>query len=146
MLGTNDRGPRGKVLSGVFESSALESVQLPSTLRVLWSRTFEHCENLKSIRLPNGLRFIGERCFSSTGLAEITVPKSVVMIRRHALNGDELKKVTLEDGSRLRSVGDGAFAVPDGANQGGELDIENMAMPDLLRELERLGKVMLAWE
>ena len=62
------------------------------------------------------------------------------MIRSNALNGDELKKVTFEDGSRLRSVGDDAFAVPDGANQGGKLDIENMAMPDLLRELERLGK------
>ena len=62
------------------------------------------------------------------------------MIRSNALNGDELKKVTFEDGSRLRSVGDDAFTVPDGANQGGELDIENMAMPDLLRELERLGK------
>lgn len=136
VLGTNDRHSNGDMWSGAFEGSALENVELPSTLRVLWDRTFKNCKGLKNILLPNGLRFIGEKCFLNTDLAEITVPKSVVMIRNHALKGDELREVTFEDGSRLKNVGDGAFKVPDDT----ELEAENMAIPDLLKELERLGR------
>lgn len=44
---------------GVFYESAVENVQLPSTLRRIEYTTFTHCENLQSIELPDALEYIG---------------------------------------------------------------------------------------
>lgn len=43
MLGTNKRYPSGSAYMGVFESSGIESVQLPSTLQMIESRAFKDC-------------------------------------------------------------------------------------------------------
>ena len=48
---------------GVFERSAVECVELPTTLKRMEYSVFENCKNLKSINLPTSLKYIGARCF-----------------------------------------------------------------------------------
>ena len=44
----------------VFLGSALESIRLHSTLKRIEYRTFNCCENLRSIDIPSGVEYIGE--------------------------------------------------------------------------------------
>ena len=49
VLGTDEYSDDGKTYFGVFEESAVERVELPSTLRRIEYRVFENCKNLKNI-------------------------------------------------------------------------------------------------
>ena len=62
VLGTDER-PGGWDWCGVFQGSAVEYVELPSTLRRIECSTFAECDNLKSIELPERLEYIGNQCF-----------------------------------------------------------------------------------
>lgn len=62
VLGT-DEYPGDWDWCGVFQGSAVEYVELPSTLRRIECSTFAECENLKSIELPERLEYIGNQCF-----------------------------------------------------------------------------------
>lgn len=44
-LGTDDQ----KMESGAFEASALENIELPSTLKKIQDNTFKGCHNLKTV-------------------------------------------------------------------------------------------------
>ena len=63
VLGTDEYLEDGKMYCGVFEESAVERVELPSTLKRIEYSAFEKCKNLKSIDLPDGLEHIGKCCF-----------------------------------------------------------------------------------
>ena len=76
VLGTDD----GKKLGGVFQGSALESVELPSTLTTIGDSAFEGCRDLKKVKMSDGLERIGDRCFFGSGITEFVVPKSVTEI------------------------------------------------------------------
>ena len=75
MLGINDRSSDGDTFFGVFEKSALKSVELPETLRRIAPSAFANCESLENARLPEGLEFIGEKAFFNTKFADIKVRK-----------------------------------------------------------------------
>ena len=62
---------------GVFQGSALEPVELPSTLRKIACDAFRDCENLKNISLPHGLSCIGKRCFQRSGLEYVRFPPAL---------------------------------------------------------------------
>ena len=53
VLGSGERVDDNQGFYGVFQESAVEHVELPSTLKRIEYSTFEKCENLKSIALPN---------------------------------------------------------------------------------------------
>ena len=76
VLGT-DEYPGGEDWCGVFHGSALESVELPSTLRRIEYSAFAYCARLKHIRLPEGLEVIGKAAFVGSGLEEVVFPSSV---------------------------------------------------------------------
>ena len=63
VLGTDEYGDDGKMYSGVFKESAIESVELPSTLKRIEYNTFYNCKNLKNIKLPERLEYVGKKCF-----------------------------------------------------------------------------------
>ena len=63
VLGTDEYPEDDGAWCGVFEESALERVELPSTLKRIEYSTFEKCKNLKRINLPDGLEYIGKCCF-----------------------------------------------------------------------------------
>ena len=50
-------------VSGLFEHSALESIKLPSKLKILGTNTFRYCEHLKAVELPASLEGIGSEVF-----------------------------------------------------------------------------------
>ena len=52
VLGTDEYNNDNFTYEGVFQDSALTSVQLPSTLKKIEYRTFENCKNLARINLP----------------------------------------------------------------------------------------------
>ena len=63
MLGTDEYPPKdatAKFYYGVFEESAVESVELPSTLKRIEYNTFNGCNNLQRIHLPEKLEYIGK--------------------------------------------------------------------------------------
>ena len=64
-LGTDECLYHGKVYSGVFGDSAVESVELPKTLQVIECQAFRECKNLKEIAFgeDSSLRRIGSGCF-----------------------------------------------------------------------------------
>lgn len=62
-MGADEYPVDGSLFYGVFSGSALEYIELPSTLKRIEYGAFENCTNLKNIRLPNGLEYIGKRCF-----------------------------------------------------------------------------------
>lgn len=63
VLGTDEHIVDEGKWYGVFTESALESVELPSTLKRIERNAFKHCKNLKSINLPDHLEYIGKSCF-----------------------------------------------------------------------------------
>lgn len=97
----------------MFYESAIENVQLPSTLRKIENYAFVNCRNLRSIRLPERLEKIGERCFCGCRLADIAFPASVEEIGERAFYGNRLRQVTFEKDSRLTTVGGHAFGGND---------------------------------
>lgn len=91
---------------GVFASSGLENVQLPSTLKRLESKAFYKCGSLKTISLPQGLEYIGEKCFFGSALEEFIAPASLRAVDEEAFSGCKcLRQAVLNDG--LEALGDG---------------------------------------
>ena len=64
--------------------SALASVSLGSGLKQIGMNAFSGCTALTGLTLPEGLEMIGEAAFISSGLTEITVPKSVYQLGANA--------------------------------------------------------------
>ena len=54
VLGVGEDTDKDLLCEDAFDGSAIESVQLPSTLRRIEYNAFDSCENLKSVTLPNG--------------------------------------------------------------------------------------------
>ena len=63
-----------RLVSGVFQKSALERVRLPSTLKRIEYCAFQECAALKSVELPKNLAYIGKECFRQSGLEEVVFP------------------------------------------------------------------------
>lgn len=78
VLGVNEYIFNCIMYYGVFEGSALERVELPSTLKRIEYRVFHGCSNLQSITLPDSLEYVGNQCFEKSGLVTIRVPKAGV--------------------------------------------------------------------
>lgn len=81
VLGTEEHEFRIETFYGVFEESAVERVELPSTLRRLERDTFRGCRNLRTIRLPERLEQIGDECFRECALESVTIPDGIEEIR-----------------------------------------------------------------
>lgn len=64
--------------------SALETVQMPSTIKSINKSAFENCPKLKTINLPEGLTTIGDYAFKKTGFTSITAPYTLTSIGNYA--------------------------------------------------------------
>ena len=63
------------------------SFEVPEGVTRIGGYAFADADNLISITLPEGLLEIGECAFWNTGLAQITIPSTVVKIENRAING-----------------------------------------------------------
>lgn len=73
--------------NSAFRETALESIKLPSGLKIIDSGVFDTCELLDSITIPNGVESIGEFAFDAcSSLREVVIPDTVTKIRNWAFS------------------------------------------------------------
>ena len=79
-LETLGNGEDDKYNFGVFKSSGIRKVRLPSTLRRIEHDAFWGCSRLRSITLPEELQYIGSECFYENGLESVRIPSTLKTI------------------------------------------------------------------
>ena len=102
-----------KIFSGCINfvgSRSNNTVRLENITRIGES-AFEKCETLAGVKLSSDLESIASKTFTGCKkLLEIQIPKSVTYIGGSAFAEDTaLAKVTFEEGSKLKTLGDNAF-------------------------------------
>lgn len=126
-----------------FEScKSLESISLADTVVSLPS-SLRNCTALKSVRLSASLKLIPGLCFSGcTALESITVPESVVSIGSNAFNGStSLKEINFENGYIMlgSDVFNGTAVYNDPSNiRDGFLFINNCLIKEISAEKSSL--------
>ena len=68
---------------------------LPDGIVEIGDQAFLRCKNLKSIDLGDKLQKLGKQSFMSSGLEEITLPKTLKSVDSQVLYCENLKKVTV---------------------------------------------------
>ena len=88
---------------------SINSIVLPSSLKIVGIRAFSGCSKLTSIQLPEGLEEIGERAFSScSSLTSIQLPEGIKTIGKSAFSSCyNLKSIQLPEG--IEEIGNNAF-------------------------------------
>ena len=139
MLGTDDHQLKDVMLlppHGVFSESALEHVQLPSTLKRIEYAAFCDCKSLKSIELPENLEKIGIGAFSKSELNNIEFPASLRVISQAAFaRCKSLKTVKFNEG--LETLGTGEYTA-DAEEYYGAFEasaIEHAELPSILKRI-----------
>ena len=85
-----------------FSGTAIEAIELPSTLKRIEAETFSWCRNLKRVEIPNGVEHIEEKCFYGSAITEITLPNTLKEMGENAFNGcNNLQTVWVEEGCAL---------------------------------------------
>ena len=99
ILGERWRGGTTQLEGMAFAASGVESVRVPSTLRVLEAQTFYGCKNLKSAELAERLAKIGVGAFQESGLESVVLPASVRTVGAEAFyECSSLRSVRLNEG------------------------------------------------
>ena len=76
-MGTNTVQYSGEKYNGVFEESALTSIDFPSTLKRIEYCAFKKCCGLTNVKLNENLQVICNQAFNESGLKTIVIPKYV---------------------------------------------------------------------
>ena len=136
-LGTNEYPDGDGGWCGVFEGSALERVDLPSTLRRIEYNVFYDCQCLRNIDLPEGLEFIGQYSFSGAGLERVEFPASLRTVAQEAFaQCESLRTAKFSEGLEVLGTDESA---PDGTLFHGvfeESALEDVQLPSTLRRIE----------
>lgn len=92
----------------LFVACAIESIELPKSVKSIGACAFENCQFLTSITIPEGVTEIGMWAFRGCeSLNSITIPEGVTEIGNAAICG-AFQKIVLP--RSLRAVGMSAFA------------------------------------
>ena len=84
----------------------LTSITIPSSMKIIGSRSFEGCKNLTSITIPSSVTKIDG--FNGSGLTSITIPSSVTEIEDGAFGGcKNLTSITIPNS--VTKIGEYAF-------------------------------------
>ena len=127
VLGTDEYPGNDGNWYGVFGDSALEYIELPSTLKKIEYSAFSGCKNLRNIHLPERLGYIGEWCFQESGLESVTLSSSLKTVENRTFyQCKNLKKVIFEKGSKVEKIGSSCFQ-----NSG----LEEITLPKALKEV-----------
>ena len=97
-----------KIGDKAFNSSTIESIIFPETLKTIGKSAFANNGNLSSVTLPEGLTAIEEGVFSVSNLASINIPKSVTSIGNDSFfSCNNLKEIIIPE--KVSSIGENAF-------------------------------------
>lgn len=80
-------------------ATALENIQIPSTVTEIGKEAFSACTALKTVKLPSGVTTIGEEAFGESGITEITLPKSLQSCGKFIFYNSALETVRFEYGT-----------------------------------------------
>lgn len=99
--------------AGAFSgcTSLAEVKNFPADIEAIPLGIFQGDVELKSFVIPEGVKELRDRCFSDTGITDITVPASVTTLGNGILGGVNTSEVTVHfaKGSQLQSVGKNIF-------------------------------------
>jgi hypothetical protein len=108
-----DKGSRLKrIEDDSFSGTALQSIEIPSSVVVLGKGCFCRCELLKSVTFESGSRLVRIEvyAFQQSGLKWIDIPSSIVGLARQCFYGcASLESVSVGTGSRLEWIEPYAF-------------------------------------
>ena len=95
----------------IYDVTKGRSVSVPEGYTSIGECAFYSCLALENIKIPKSVTSIGPAAFQfCSALESIVIPASVESIGNWAfVNCSNLKKVTFEEGSRLKSIGSAAF-------------------------------------
>ena len=115
------------VADNLFQGcNTLENVSIPNTVTVIENDAFRGCTSLKSVKLPNSLTTLGYKAFNSTGLTEITIPKTVVDGNMECFANTKIKTAVIESGATV--VADSLFY--------GCTTLESVSVPNTVTSIE----------
>ncbi len=109
-----------KIKSNAFESTGLQQVTIPGSIKRMGDGVFQGCDNLKKaifaegvkrtgtltflgcnnlkkVRLPQSLKVIERSCFLACGLEGITVPQNVEEIEMYVFSQVSVEKAKLKN-------------------------------------------------
>ena len=99
--------------AGAFSgcTSLAEVKNFPADIEAIPIGIFQGDVELKSFVIPEGVKELRDRCFSDTGITDITVPASVTTLGNGVFSGKNTEEVTVHfaKGSQLQSVGKNIF-------------------------------------
>lgn len=82
-----------------FNSSALMSIEIPSSIIELGGSIFLNCTQLKSVKINNGLRVIPNDAFSDcSNLTHVELPQSLISIGTRAFQNSRIDSIIIPDG------------------------------------------------
>lgn len=135
-LGAKEQVKEKEVTGSCFASSALESVKLPSTLKVLEDTTFAECKNLRAVEFSEGLETIGVQAFRGCGVASITTPNSLKTICSGAFTEcQSLRQVVLNDSMETLGVNENFEEQYKYSGVFQESAVENVKLPAKLKRI-----------
>lgn len=88
--------------------SALENINLPTSLTSIPQDAFSNCTSLKEVTLPGALTELGHQAFKGcTQLTKITIPGTITSFYSSVFANSGLTEVTINNG--IREIGENAF-------------------------------------
>lgn len=74
-----------------FSKTGIETIKIPSSLKILGDRVFCDCKYLKQVDFPECgvLDQIGKSCFAISGIEQITIPNYVKTLCENAFSSCE---------------------------------------------------------
>ena len=88
-----------------------------SKLKTIGSYAFES-NKLTSLKIPLSVETIGSYAFESNKLTSVTIPASVETIDDDAFSNNQITTINFEPNSKLKTIGNGAFAYNELTNTG----------------------------
>lgn len=107
-----------KIEYNAFESSNIESITIPNSVKSIGGFAFQRCTNLSSVTIGSSVEVIGERAFQGcSSLTSITIPRSVNSVIMGAFSGcSSLASIVVEDGNTFYDSREGCNAIIQKSN------------------------------
>jgi len=91
------------------------SVNIPSSVKVIFDYAFGWCTGLATVTIPEGVTSIGFNAFFyCTGLTYVAIPSSVTKISDYAFSDCRLTSVSFAAGSNIGNANFGDYVFPEG--------------------------------
>lgn len=109
-----------------FKNVSASEICLPQSIVAILTNAFDSCRNLKEMKLPDNLAYLGDYCFSNSGIASIVFPDSLNYVSVGCCLGcQNLTNVVLS--AKTKTIYDSAFLNCS--------RLRNIVLPQTLKEI-----------